>query len=333
MIENPSESEKRELERIKDIIQKKTIDSLCRYDIRDHFLFHTILPRMEEDCRILRDKDENVLVRTCIGKTWACGLDFDYDASMFSAYVFWKTMCAGEQKDEDFWKTLSRKNQYEYTLSCSGSAVLYRGDIMNSWRTTVNEFFRICGNDYICGHHGRLIPEGYGEWHHFLAVPENYKQDLPSYLVKFMEVVYTIGNFFPVPEGFNIGRFTPTKDYWDLTLLSIYKYYKGNGAESKLATLFEKDAIRNWLNCFDNWDSFVEKNFMGPFFDESGHLKELFIDKSGYPKELWEGHFSGCSLPQTPKQFEQFFVNATECILARGKLMANALKNPESEKD
>ena len=155
----------------------------------------------------------------------------------------------------------------------------------------------------------------------FLSKPSIYKKgcSLPPYLTDFMEVVYTIGNFLPVPERFNKERSAPTKDYWDLTLLSIYEYYRGNGAETKLAELFKEDAIRRWLDSFDGWDDFVIRNFQGPFVNKCGcHF--------GCPRELWDGHFTGALLPETPEQFEQFFVNAKARILARGKLMADALK-------
>ena len=136
-----------------------------------------------------------------------------------------------------------------------------------------------------------------------------------------MKVVYTIGNFIPVPlhPSFNTKRNNKVHDYWDLTLLAIYEYYRGNGAESKLAALFEEDSVRNWLNSFGDWTNFVEKNFMNPFVEKHGDLY-------GRPRELWDGHFNGIILPRTRGQFEQFFVNATVRILARGQLMAEALK-------
>ena len=38
-----------------------------------------------------------------------------------------------------------------------------------------------------------------------------------------------IGNFMPIPNGCNSPRGTGVlKDYWDLTLLNIYRYYVDN---------------------------------------------------------------------------------------------------------
>lgn len=327
MLKSPTKAEEDELARIEGIVKEKSIEYLKCFDLRD-YLFPQIAAEqidkkgMAEDFNTFCSQESNVLVRTCIGKIWARdkGLSFDYDSSIFANYVFWITMFAGTQRKEAFWELLSRQSQYEYILGHENGA-LYRGDTMNSWSTTVNEFIRVCGNDYVLGHRGRYIPADYQEWYEFLSVPANYKRDLPGYITEFMNVVYTIGNILPVPctpSSFNKRRSSAVKDYWDLTLLAIYNYY--HLAPGKNNWILE---YKEWLNIFgtgqNGWDRFVECTFMNPFVYKCG-------DHFGPPKPLWQEHFTKNRLPWTPEQFEQFFVNAKNGILERGELIAAALK-------
>lgn len=71
---------------------------------------------------------------------------------------------------------------------------------MNSWLTTLNAFFNKRGYQYL------LVP-GFFEAHL-----------LPEYITNFMTIVYTIGNFFPLPWALNQPRSKSVKDYWDLAL-------------------------------------------------------------------------------------------------------------------
>lgn len=89
----------------------------------------------------------------------------------------------------------------------------YRGDTMNSWSTTINEFMRKFGNKYFKNLHEETLKTGkkiylfdqkhYKSWTEFLSDPSNYRDEkpLPLYITNFMEVVYTIGNFMLVPHS------------------------------------------------------------------------------------------------------------------------------------
>lgn len=53
------------------------------------------------------------------------------------------------------------------------------------------------------------------------------------------------------------------------------------------------------------------------------------MDGGGYgkPKELWKGHFNSSSkTPESGEQFEQFFINASSWIMARGNRIAITIK-------
>lgn len=65
----------------------------------------------------------------------------------------------------------------------------------------------------------------------------------------FLELGHSIGNFIPVPQGFNVGRSNWGKwDYWGLTLYQIYQWYRDNSVQrgyynnQALETLFRNDS-------------------------------------------------------------------------------------------
>ena len=155
-------------------------------------------------------------------------------------------------------------------------------------------------------------------------------------VLSFFKSSYTLGNFIPAPAVFQKRGFSPSKDYWDLALAAIYNYYLSNDTVGKdtVCTFIrpepyslewllrgEKNAekCKPWLNCFETWDNFVEQNFMQPFtVTENGSY--------GPPVPLWDDHFLKGGLPQNEDEFQQFFTNATQRILARGEMIAKKVK-------
>ena len=146
---------------------------------------------------------------------------------------------------------------------------------------------------------------------------------LPPYITKFLECVYTIGNFIPVPlvPNFNTCRSGLCRDYWDLTLLAIYRHYEKNGEEKSEAwqELLSREGVRHWLDGYGSWDAFVEHNFLQDFV----HKERV---PYGKPKPLWRGHLDDeAKVMPKEDQFEDFFTTATNWITARGKKIAGAL--------
>ena len=296
--------------------------------------------------RLEQDKEnyaccDNLILKTAIGKKWAKTFGYDYDASLFSSIVYQMTMLPS-----GVIVPLSASN--EYKINSGGEA--YRGDTMNSWQTTLDEFIRIWGRDasrqnsgYINDrrlvlntgrgpHHGKWrIPQDdpASDWVELLSDPDSYNQEhpFPSCITEFLKVVYTVGNFIPIPlkGDFNRKRAKVNfaEDYWDLTLLAVYRYYTRGDNREDWTELFQEASVCRWLSGYgdgqEGWNQFVERNFQQDFVNQEG---------SGYgqPKELWRGHFSGGGKPKEKEQFRAFFTNASAWIQARGVRIAIAVK-------
>lgn len=232
---------------------------------------------------------------------------------------------------QHIWKT-------EYLDVCTRNGTEFSGDTMNSIFTTFTKWLSAV-----------QAIKGPGQWSNRKVlqryIDKNEKNESILYaavkedkdrVLSFFKSSYTLGNFIPAPAVFQQRGFSPSKDYWDLALAAIYNYYRSNDKVGKdtVCTFIrpepyslewllrgEKNAekCKPWLDRFKTWDNFVEQNFMQPFtVTENGSY--------GPPVPLWDDHFLKGGLPQNEDQFQQFFTNATERILARGELIAKKVK-------
>lgn len=232
---------------------------------------------------------------------------------------------------QHIWKT-------EYLDVCTRNGTEFSGDTMNSIFTTFTKWLSAV-----------QAIKGPGQWPNRKVlqryIDKNEKNESILYaavkedkgrVLSFFKSSYTLGNFIPAPAVFQKRGFSPSKDYWDLALAAIYNYYLSNDTVGKdtVCTFIrpepyslewllrgEKNAekCKPWLNCFETWDNFVEQNFMQPFtVTENGSY--------GPPVPLWDDHFLKGGLPQNEDEFQQFFTNATQRILARGEMIAKKVK-------
>ena len=347
--QHTSGRESQGLENLDQLIRGKRVLELQTFDFRAEILeviFSDYCAKIDKKnekyivdyvCQGIGDKKCNVLKKTAFGKMRALGFanvegkkenetDFDYDSSNASSYVFAKSILKQYNNGK-----ICRKTAYGAKIQSQG--IWLSGDTMNSWATTLNKFFKEYWEDYF---DGSFPGEGDLLWE-YLSRGENYeygklKKTLPLYITDFLEVVYTIGNFIPVPDGLNTGRNSILSDYWDLTLLAIYNYLT-NDREHKLfkdhTSLWGLlDGNKEWLNPVEQegikaWNNFVVRNYIQSF------VTEPINGNYGEPLPLWEEHFNldteGYSLPDKEQHFKQFFENARERILQRGWLIANAL--------
>ncbi len=265
------------------------------------------------------------LMKFCIYKLSANLTDaeirnFDCDVSKGIIESFQKTytwlndsICQN-QKD---WNGNSSPVKYEL-LSGNTS---YRGDTMTSIWTTLKEYIKLKT--------GISSINENDTWEMFI-LREYKKINLSFHAGEFLELGHSIGNFIPVPQGFNVGRSNWGKwDYWDLTLYQIYQWYKDNNVRpdyynnQALEMLFRNDRNKQtsiehcmlWLKSFETWENFVKQNYM-----------ESFVDKKGIPKRFFKNHSLSYPIPRTIKEFEEFFKTVNECISKRGKEIINVLK-------
>lgn len=158
--------------------------------------------------------------------------------------------------------------------------------------------------------------------------------DISENVSSFLHNVHTIGNFIPVPQGFNIGRSNFGRwDSWDLTLQQIFLWYQDNKELNKetndraLEILFSSSKNKSdcvfhcveWLKMFPSWEEFVNDNYL-----------KHFLDNKGKPVLFFKNHTFENPLPQTIEESEEFFKKANICIVKRGMDISLSLEKKSS---
>ena len=141
---------------------------------------------------------------------------------------------------------------------------IIRGETMNSFITTFNEAIKDSSDYYTIANRLGKKPRDRHIPYSTLYQNQNYlKFDIIQKNIKEFELfailTHTIGNFTVLPSWMNTGRYYFSRDYWDITLLSL----------------------QEWLNILspDAWTNFVETYYLQPYVNTEYNV-ELF----------WEGH-------------------------------------------
>lgn len=142
-------------------------------------------------------------------------------------------------------------------------------------------------------------------------------------LEKLVTVYHTIGNYCPVPMGFNrpkSGDFA-NHDFWDLTLMKIREWYLYEGENQtkrdniiQLDLMHEKGCQLNcmkWLEQFGNgqigWENFVNTLFM-----------QDYVDKNYEVKPFWTGHnWGSLELPDSKEKMNKAIKEISDRIALR----------------
>ncbi len=153
-------------------------------------------------------------------------------------------------------------------------------------------------------------------------------------LKMFLELYHTIGNYCPVPAGFNkarSGNFA-NYDYWDLTLMKIREWFynrddKFNDQLLESQLLHDEGNWKNcksWLNKFeksrekngkDGWHYFIDTLYMQDYVDDNYHVKPF-----------WEGHsWRNIALPDDLKQINKALETINMRIAMRSIRIISAL--------
>ena len=182
---------------------------------------------------------------------------------------------------------------------------IIRGETMNSFITTFNEAIKDSSDYYTIANRLGKEPT---DWHipySTLYQNQNYlKFDIIQKNIKEFELfailTHTIGNFTVLPSWMNTGRYYFSRDYWDITLLSL----------------------QEWLNILspDAWTNFVETYYLQPYVNTEYNV-ELF----------WEGHDKKI-LPKK-ENYPVFLKKVNERIEERGKYMIKQICNKLNKTD
>lgn len=130
--------------------------------------------------------------------------------------------------------------------------------------------------------------------------------DLYEELMKFAELTHSIGDFGIVPYGFNVGRASLTKDYFDLSLV----------------TLMGMCPNREWYDVTVKWfaDNYKVACAYECYYEQS-EVMQLFDD-----------HTFENMIPSTVQQFKDYFRKVNLLIIERGNRILNILKASEEIK-
>ena len=129
--------------------------------------------------------------------------------------------------------------------------------------------------------------------------------------LKFLKTVYSIGNIIPAPENLSTGRYG--LDSWQHKL--CWRINQGVGSSEKWNHYI--------ASCFSsNWKSFIELNFLSPYFED----EEYKMAKTFWPKDRNLRLNSACGA--TLEDWEHYLSNATECINERSAAIKMVINPP-----
>ncbi|MCL2604692.1 MAG: hypothetical protein FWD90_09455 [Defluviitaleaceae bacterium] len=176
-------------------------------------------------------------------------------------------------------------------------------DTMNSFKTTYNQAVLIEANEI------NVDLLSYRNVYGCTSI-EMILEDFPEIagklqrnadLNEFATLTHTIGNFTMIPnpdfeyyrKGFNVGRYYPTKDYWDLTLMLLKKRLQSD------------ELFNAYIQVFDLND-----------YIENGEIVRMFERKT----TPWHHE------PQTRNELTEFLQTVNKKIRSRGKRMVEKLR-------
>ncbi|HFI0213926.1 TPA: hypothetical protein ACGO10_001090 [Streptococcus suis] len=183
---------------------------------------------------------------------------------------------------------------------------IIRGETLNSYITTFTQAITKDSNyKEICKKIGVNLNEYLNKQYPILYHNKNYQnfemiqKNLKGFEA-FAKLTHTIGNFTVLPHWMNTGRYYFSRDYWDITLLSL----------------------QEWLNILspDAWTNFVETYYLQPYVNTEYNV-ELF----------WEGHDKKI-LPKK-ENYPVFLKKVNERIEERGKYMIKQICNKLNKTD
>lgn len=182
-----------------------------------------------------------------------------------------------------------------------------RGETINSYTTTFTQAVTKDPNyKKICKKIGVNLDEYLNKQYPILYHNKNYQNfDIIQKNIKrfelFAKLTHTIGNFTVLPHWMNTGRYNFSKDYWDITMLSLQEWF----------AILPKGT----------WNSFVDTFYLQPYVNDKYEV-ELF----------WDNHTDSKPFPKL-QHYPIFLKKVNERIEERGKFIIKQVCDKLNQKD
>ncbi len=156
----------------------------------------------------------------------------------------------------------------------------------------------------------------------------------------FIKHYHTLGNYIPVPFGFNKARSGAyaSHDMWDITLMKIRNYYlikeQCNFSEKQKAILEllhfydTTKHTKEWLDKFGSWKNFVDKNYL----KKEGQLDNYINDDYTIDSFFEEKHSFENPELKSKDDYLEYFEKVTKIIEDRTKIIKNVYDKKLEEK-
>ncbi len=191
-------------------------------------------------------------------------------------------------------------------------AGVIRGDAMNSFYTTFDAAIRRSNNKETLFKQQDIVLKSYNASLPLDKLIEN--KNYASYqniqmnrdaFDRFGKLTHTLGNFIVLPHWMNTGRYSFSKDYWDVTMKSF----------------------KDFLEPLDAWDKFIKT-----------YQLEVYVNEKLEVLPFWEDHFkyygdNNLFAPKTTDEFESYLQAVNAKIEVRGKYLTKILLEKLNLKD
>lgn len=201
-----------------------------------------------------------------------------------------------------------------------GKNTYITGDTMTSAATPINQFLKLFFNDHLKenpnprGWTTVYCANNYEYLKKHIKADNEYKD-----VYNFILLNHTLGNFIPVPEGFNVPRSNKGKDdNWFLTISKIKEYLDNGRNKQALNELLHNNDITTteiWLQSYESYKSFEEKNYLQ---DYSVNIIDDFD---------WKKH------KINKNNWKNFFETMNKVILLRTLRMLIRINDDKAKKD
>lgn len=146
-------------------------------------------------------------------------------------------------------------------------------------------------------------------------------------ILDFIRHYHTLGNYIPIPEGFNTSRSGNygSHDMWDITLMKIKEYYDceiyndiSDNNRSILELLHLDKLYANtykWLETYGSLENFIKENYL-----------EMYMENGNILANLEEKHGFNSPELKTKEDYLHYFKTMTDLIKIRTEVIFNKIK-------